>query len=97
LTQAHHLTEANQLAGLLVSIDAMSCQVEIADKIDAHGANYLLALKGKGSGYHLCNGATFFMGTSHLDLLCMPIARDSNLKPAKVPTRSRPLGGIPAG
>jgi len=37
---------AGQLKGALVSIDAMGCQVEIADKIVAHGADYLLALKG---------------------------------------------------
>jgi predicted transposase YbfD/YdcC len=30
----------------LVTIDAMGCQVEIADKIVAHKADYLLALKG---------------------------------------------------
>jgi len=40
------LAEAGQLKGALVSIDAMGCQVEIADKIVAHGADYLLALKG---------------------------------------------------
>jgi predicted transposase YbfD/YdcC len=41
-----HLAETNQLAGALVTIDAMGCQVEIADKIVAHQADYLLALKG---------------------------------------------------
>ena len=41
-----HLAETNQLKGALVTIDAMGCQVEIADKIVAHGADYLLALKG---------------------------------------------------
>ncbi|MGZ3250692.1 MAG: ISAs1 family transposase [Xanthobacteraceae bacterium] len=40
------LAEAEQLVGALVSIDAMGCQVEIADKIVAHKADYLLALKG---------------------------------------------------
>ena len=40
------LAEAKQLDGALVTIDAMGCQVEIADKILAHGADYLLALKG---------------------------------------------------
>src|SRR5213078_4760023 len=40
------LAEANQLAGALVTIDAMGCQVEIADKIVAHKADFLLALKG---------------------------------------------------
>lgn len=41
-----HLAETRQLKGALVSIDAMGCQVEIADKIVAHKADYLLALKG---------------------------------------------------
>jgi predicted transposase YbfD/YdcC len=41
-----HLAETNQLKGALVTIDAMGTQVEIADKILAHGADYLLPLKG---------------------------------------------------
>jgi predicted transposase YbfD/YdcC len=40
------LADAGQLKGALVTIDAMGCQVEIADKIVAHGADFLLALKG---------------------------------------------------
>lgn len=39
------LAEAKQLEGALVTIDAMGCQVEIADKIVAHKADYVLALK----------------------------------------------------
>jgi predicted transposase YbfD/YdcC len=34
------------LKGALVTIDAMGCQVEIADKIVAHKADYVLTLKG---------------------------------------------------
>ena len=41
-----HLAQNGQLAGALVTIDAMGCQVEIADTIVDHGADYLLALKG---------------------------------------------------
>jgi predicted transposase YbfD/YdcC len=40
------LAGAGQLQGALVTIDAMGCQVEIADKIVAYGADFLLALKG---------------------------------------------------
>ena len=40
------LAERGQLKGALVTIDAMGCQVEIADTIAAHKADYLLALKG---------------------------------------------------
>jgi hypothetical protein len=39
------LAETGQLEGALVTIDAIGCQVEIADKIVAHKADYLLALK----------------------------------------------------
>jgi predicted transposase YbfD/YdcC len=41
-----HLAETKQLAGALVTIDAMGTQVEIADKILEHKADYLLPLKG---------------------------------------------------
>jgi predicted transposase YbfD/YdcC len=41
-----HLAETKQLKGALVTIDAMGCQVAIADKIVGHKADYLLALKG---------------------------------------------------
>jgi predicted transposase YbfD/YdcC len=40
------LAEAKQLEGALVTIDAMGCQVAIADKIVAYKADYLLALRG---------------------------------------------------
>ena len=40
------LAAAKQLEGALVTIDAMGCQVDIADKIVAHKADYMLALKG---------------------------------------------------
>ena len=40
------LAQNKQLEGALITIDAMGCQVEIADKIVAHKADYLLALKG---------------------------------------------------
>jgi predicted transposase YbfD/YdcC len=41
-----HLAETKQLEGALVTIDAMGTQVEIADKILKHKADYLLPLKG---------------------------------------------------
>ena len=40
------LAQAKQLKGALVTVDAMGCQVAIADKIVAHGADYFLGLKG---------------------------------------------------
>jgi predicted transposase YbfD/YdcC len=39
------LLERLELSGALVTIDAMGCQREIAEKIRAKGADYLLALK----------------------------------------------------
>ena len=41
-----HLAEAGQLEGALVTIDAMGCQVDIADKIVTLKADFLLGLKG---------------------------------------------------
>jgi predicted transposase YbfD/YdcC len=41
-----HLAETKQLAGALVTIDAIGTQVEIADKILEYKADYLLPLKG---------------------------------------------------
>lgn len=41
-----HLADIKQLEGALVTIDAMGTQVEIADKILEHKADYLLPLKG---------------------------------------------------
>ena len=40
------LAENKQLQGALVTIDAIGCQVDIADKIVAHKADFMLALKG---------------------------------------------------
>jgi predicted transposase YbfD/YdcC len=40
------LAETRQLKGALVTIDAMGCQVEIADRIVAHEADYVLTVKG---------------------------------------------------
>jgi predicted transposase YbfD/YdcC len=40
------LAEAGQLAGAVITIDAMGCQVAIAQKILDHDADYVLSLKG---------------------------------------------------
>ena len=40
------------ISGCIVTIDAMGCQKEIARKIIAKGAQYVLALKGNQSGLH---------------------------------------------
>ena len=41
-----HPAGSGQLKGAIVTIDAMGCQPAIADKIVAHGADFVLALKG---------------------------------------------------
>jgi predicted transposase YbfD/YdcC len=41
-----HMAATNQLQGALATIDAIGCQIAIADKIIEHRADYLLALKG---------------------------------------------------
>jgi len=54
------LAAAGQLEGALVSIDAMGCQVEIADRIIDHEADYLLALNGNPLVLHsLVTGLAF--------------------------------------
>jgi predicted transposase YbfD/YdcC len=40
------LAATGKLKGALVTIDAMGCQADIAEKIVGHGADYLLSLKG---------------------------------------------------
>ena len=62
------LAETKQLEGALVSIDAMGCQVEIADKIVAHKADYLLSLKGNQPTLEADVGDYF--RTSHPPVTC---------------------------
>jgi predicted transposase YbfD/YdcC len=45
-TLLDHLAETNQLKGALVTIEAIGCQIAIAEKIIEHQADSLLALKG---------------------------------------------------
>jgi predicted transposase YbfD/YdcC len=45
-----HLAETNQLEGALVTIDAIGCQIAIADNIIEHQADYLLASRATNSG-----------------------------------------------
>ena len=46
ITAIPKLLEMLELSGCLVTIDAMGCQTEIAAKIVARGADYVLAVKG---------------------------------------------------
>jgi predicted transposase YbfD/YdcC len=46
ITAIPQLLEMLEISGCLVTIDAMGCQAEIAEKVVASGANYVLAVKG---------------------------------------------------
>ena len=52
ITAIPELLEALHIKGLLVSIDAMGCQREIAAKVTEKGADYLLAVKGNQPTLH---------------------------------------------
>jgi len=46
------LLELLVLEGCVITIDAMGCQKDIAEKISEKGANYVLALKGNQENIH---------------------------------------------
>jgi len=52
ITAIPKLLEMLELSGALVTIDAMGCQTEIAEKIVARGADYCLAVKGNQPTLH---------------------------------------------
>lgn len=52
ITAIPKLLEILELSGCLVTIDAMGCQTEIAEKIVAAGAGYVLAVKGNQPTLH---------------------------------------------
>jgi predicted transposase YbfD/YdcC len=64
ITAIPQLLELLEISGSLVTIDAMGCQVEIAEKIVAAGADYVLAVKGNQPTL-LAGIESFFM--DHLD------------------------------
>lgn len=62
ITAIPSLLDALYLRGLLVSIDAMGCQKEIAKKITAKGGDYLLSVKGNQPGLKASIEAAFVDG-----------------------------------
>jgi predicted transposase YbfD/YdcC len=52
ITAIPKLLEMLEISGCLVTIDAMGCQTEIAEKIVASGADYVLAVKGNQPTLH---------------------------------------------
>jgi predicted transposase YbfD/YdcC len=59
ITAIPKLLEILEISGCLVTIDAMGCQVEIAEKVVASGADYVLAVKGNQPTLHEGIGAFF--------------------------------------
>jgi predicted transposase YbfD/YdcC len=59
ITAIPQLLDALDIKGLLVSIDAMGCQKNIAAKIIARGGDYLLAVKGNQPTLHAALSAAF--------------------------------------
>jgi predicted transposase YbfD/YdcC len=64
ITAIPKLLEVLEISGCLVTIDAMGCQTEIAAKIVAGGADYVLAVKGNQPTLHAGIEAFFL---DHLD------------------------------
>jgi predicted transposase YbfD/YdcC len=52
ITAIPHLLELLELKGCIVTLDAMGCQTEIAEKIIEKGADYVLAVKGNQGQLH---------------------------------------------
>ena len=65
ITAIPQLLDTLDIAGCLVTIDAMGCQKAIAAKIAVRGGNYILGLKGNQSG--LKNGVELFLQHAQKD------------------------------
>jgi predicted transposase YbfD/YdcC len=52
ITAIPEILKALDINGCIVTIDAMGCQKEIAEKIIEHGGDYILALKGNQGNFH---------------------------------------------
>jgi predicted transposase YbfD/YdcC len=74
ITAIPKLLEILELSGCLVTIDAMGCQTEIADKIIAADADYVLAVKGNQPTLH--DGiAKFFLDHLEDDFARVQVSR----------------------
>jgi predicted transposase YbfD/YdcC len=74
ITAIPKLLELLEIAGTLVTIDAMGCQVEIAEKIVAAEADYLLAVKGNQPTLH-AGILDFFVGHMEDDFARVKVSR----------------------
>jgi len=90
------LAEAKQLKGALVTIDAMGCQVEIANKIIVHQADYLLALKGNQPTLEA--EVESYFSSAAADKLVTKTTVEKGMvvsRPASTPPRRRSTGSCP--
>jgi predicted transposase YbfD/YdcC len=74
ITAIPKLLEMLEIAGCLVTIDAMGCQTEIAEKIVACGGDYVLAVKGNQPTLH-AGIAQFFVDHSEDDFARTKVRR----------------------
>ena len=85
ITAFPKLLEVLDISGCIVTIDAMGCQTEIAEKIVEAGGDYVLALK-KNQG-HLYGDLTYHLGKSEIiDRNGLPIQN-----PLYVPSSEDPV------
>jgi predicted transposase YbfD/YdcC len=74
ITAIPKLLQILELSGCLVTIDAMGCQTEIAEKIIERGADYVLAVKGNQPTLH-AGIAAFFLDHMEDDFARVQVGR----------------------
>jgi predicted transposase YbfD/YdcC len=79
ITAIPKLLELLEIAGTLVTIDAMGCQVEIAEKVVAAKADYLLAVKGNQPTLH-AGILDFFVGHMEDDFARVRVSRHETIE-----------------
>jgi predicted transposase YbfD/YdcC len=84
-----HLAETGQLEGALVTIDAMGCQVDIAEKIITHKAEYLLALKGNQPNLE-AEVTDYFCGEPNTEARSTGSLRSAAIRASRASPASRP-------
>jgi predicted transposase YbfD/YdcC len=79
ITAIPKLLQILELSGCLVTIDAMGCQTEIADKIVERGADYVLAVKGNQPTLH-AGIAAFFLDHMEDDFARVQVGRHETIE-----------------
>ena len=88
ITAIPKLLELLEIAGTLVTIDAMGCQVEIAEKIVAAEADYLLAVKGNQPTLH-AGILDFFVGHMGDNFARVRVSRHETIEKGRGRTEHR--------